>query len=914
MRNFGIVFCLLVAALTPVSASAELKWSFDALPPNALCGDASIQSIGPTSIHFRGLPEHNNALRLDGRGDYVRVADQGADSELDFSAGDPISMEAWVRLDRIGAGQNVYIIGKGRTHLGGPKDNQNYALRLRGIGGEARVSFLFRSQADDQHPSDWHRWTSKQGFRVDGTWHHVAVSYRFGDPKSMRGYVDGKQVAGAWDMGGPTARAPIVDDDELWIGSSLGGNPGNSLAGAVDEVMIHRELVPARQFVNRRVVIVRPPQPPVSGLQPGTVSISLYENVGSETVWPVQLPTPLIEYQQTAFVVPRIPAAYASGGVRRDWSGPVLISAMADVEVPAGETQWMLRAGGLSRLWIDDQIVAHTPAHLKSSSGHGKVTRYHQEDPWLRPPRAGHREQITTHRLEQSQPGPVRITLQSIIGGKDLRYEAGEILVAYRTESQAQWQVLDLTRAVPLTDQDWNGLAARIEQQVQRVDDRQRRLAASAEDEYWQRRHRHAKRWVESLPPIELPPAAETPSEMGIIDRLINARIESGKQQHRRSKMTTDRQLIRRLYLDCLGVIPTVAEIESFEARTGDRASRRQALIEHVLADPRWADHWTSYWMDALAENPNVLKPSLNNSGPFRWYLYDVLRDNVAVDRWVSGLVSMRGSAAVGGPAGFAIAAQNDVPMAAKAHILCSAFLAINMKCARCHDAPYHDWTQRDLFSIAAMLDRKPVKVPATSSVPKTFFAEGEQSLITLSVEPGEAISAQWPLSDYTTTVPLQESLLDPAQDSRARFALYLTRAENQQFAKTVVNRLWKRLLGEGIVEPVEDWEGAKASHPLLLEFLARELTANQYDLKHVARLILNSNAYQRQAADRPIQRNAKVRLFASPRLRRMTAEQLVDSMHVAVGRPMHSDELTFDPEARMKPAAHSNLGRPRRA
>ncbi len=103
--------------------------------------------------------------------------------------------------------------------------------------------------------------------------------------------------------------------------------------------------------------------------------------------------------------------------------------------------------------------------------------------------------------------------------------------------------------------------------------------------------------------------------------------------------------------------------------------------------------------MDVLAENPNVLKPSLNNSGPFRWYLYDVMRDNVAVDRWVTGLLRMEGSELSGGPAGFGMATQNDVPMAAKAHIVASAFLGANMKCARCHDAPYHDWTQKDLFS-----------------------------------------------------------------------------------------------------------------------------------------------------------------------------------------------------------------------
>ena len=214
------------------------------------------------------------------------------------------------------------------------------------------------------------------------------------------------------------------------------------------------------------------------------------------------------------------------------------------------------------------------------------------------------------------------------------------------------------------------------------------------------------------------------------------------------------------------------------------------------------------------------------------------------------------------------------------------------------------------------MLAKKPVKVPSTSSVPKDFFAgrSEDESLITLSVSPGEEIAANWSLASYTCQSPLEDSLMVDASDSRRQLAAHLTRAENQQCARTIVNRLWQRLLGEGIVDPVDDWEGSKASHPVLLDFLARELTANDYDFKHVARLILNSQAYQRLATDRPVTPGAAQRLFTSPRLKRMTAEQLVDSLHAAVGRQMDAGELTFDPEARMKPAAQANLGRPRRA
>ena len=98
----------------------------------------------------------------------------------------------------------------------------------------------------------------------------MAVSYEFGNPDSICGYVDGKKIAGKWDMGGATTRPPMVDDDELWIGSSMGGSAGNSFSGAIDEVVIAREITPATVFADRRIVITHPPRPPRKGVIPAS--------------------------------------------------------------------------------------------------------------------------------------------------------------------------------------------------------------------------------------------------------------------------------------------------------------------------------------------------------------------------------------------------------------------------------------------------------------------------------------------------------------------------------------------------------------------------------------------------------------------------------------------------------------------
>src|SRR4026208_178947 len=98
-------------------------------------------------------------------------------------------------------------------------------------------------------------------------------------------------------------------------------------------------------------------------------------------------------------------------------------------------------------------------------------------------------------------------------------------------------------------------------------------------------------------------------------------------------------------------------------AAAGRADARRARAVGRFLQHPNWADHWVSYWQDVLAENPGILKPMLNNTGPFRWWIHESFTDNKAMDRFVTELVMMDGSVYYGGPAGFGMASENDVPM-----------------------------------------------------------------------------------------------------------------------------------------------------------------------------------------------------------------------------------------------------------
>ena len=379
--------------------------------------------------------------------------------------------------------------------------------------------------------------------------------------------------------------------------------------------------------------------------------------------------------------------------------------------------------------------------------------------------------------------------------------------------------------------------------------------------------------------------------------------------------LLTDAEFLRRAFLDTVGVPPT--EQEAREFLLDESADQRNKLVDRLLADERYADNWVSYWQDVLAENPTLVNSSLNTTGPFRWFLYDSLRDNKSFDRMVTELVQLRGSAHEGGSAGFGIAGDNDAPYAAKGQIVANAFLGIELQCARCHDSPYHSTKQSDLYSLAAMFEQKPVSVPKTSRVPVAFFEKKtRESLIKVTLNPDATLEPKWPFGETCGSVDDEtlNALLQSPKNSRERLAALITAPQNTRFAPVVVNRLWRRLIGAGFVEPAHDWEGHTASHPELLQCLAHEFVSHDYDQKHLIRLIMTSQLYHRAATGKNLTASPELRFFTAPDRRRLTAEQIVDSLHVAGGQIMDVEEFTFDPDARRPASNRLTLGIPDRA
>jgi hypothetical protein len=642
----------------------------------------------------------------------------------------------------------------------------------------------------------------------------------------------------------------------------------------------------------------------VHELLPNAVRVEILEGLPDQPGWNFTNPPVSETYTEPGFGFVVLPTKYSPKGIKVDRRAPFLLRAAAKVTLPPGEQRILFRARTGARLFLDGKQLLTIKFPSLISDGHEEVPEVPLPlGPDVRYVQPGQSEAIATVQGDGAEHVMV---VETVIGVKDRRPEISEMSVSLAEKGAEMFYVLVPNRGprVALSDDAWLPYAdARREHHAQ-ADAERRRTLAKSEDSYWAMRHERAREQAAKLPAVKVP-RVKNATGFNDIDRFINAKLETASSKS--APLVDDYAFLRRLALDTIGRVPTVEELNQF---LGDSAKDRRAkAIDRFLQHPGWADHWVSYWQDVLAENPGILKPMLNNTGPFRWYVHEAFSDNKPMDRFATELILMEGSSYYGGPAGFGVATENDVPMAQKAQIIAQAFMGMQMQCARCHDAPYHDFKQRDLFSLAAMLKRAPQEVPLSSSIPTNAnIVIGRVVKVTL--KPGSKVEPVWTL---TNTVPdeLAADVLRNAKDSRERLAALISDPRNERFARVIVNRLWKQFLGKGIVEPVDDWETAKASHPELLDWLARELTTHDYDLKHLARLILNSHTYQREARPDAPGDQPEQRLFTGPSRRRMSAEQIVDSLFSAVGKKFESEEMNMDVDGRRPVREFNNLGTP---
>ena len=224
----------------------------------------------------------------------------------------------------------------------------------------------------------------------------------------------------------------------------------------------------------------------------------------------------------------------------------------------------------------------------------------------------------------------------------------------------------------------------------------------------------------------------------------------------------------------------------------------REASIDRLLADPRWADHWMGYWQDVLAENPNILNPTLNNTGPFRWWLYESLLDNKPMDLFVTELVRMEGSERFGGPAGFRRGVaerradgreghdrQHRVPRRGDEVRALPRF------------APAQESRRRICSSSPRCSRRSRSKCRRRAACRWTSFTHGgRKPLIKVTLEARHQGRAGVAVRRVLPTEAGRRQLAEDPNDTRDRLAALITAPQNERFAQVMANRVWAALHG----------------------------------------------------------------------------------------------------------------------
>ncbi len=339
-----------------------------------------------------------------------------------------------------------------------------------------------------------------------------------------------------------------------------------------------------------------------------------------------------------------------------------------------------------------------------------------------------------------------------------------------------------------------------------------------------------------------------------------------------------DGTFVRRAYVDAIGLLPTAEEARAFCQDASPQ--KRARLIEHLLARPEFADHWALKWSDLLRNEEKVL--DTQGVDAFYTWIREAMQQGLPLDEFVRQLLTARGST-YEVPAANYYRANRDPTT--RSETTAQVFLGLRLQCARCHNHPFDHWTQDDYYAWGSCfegIDYEIVKNDRRDKFDKHEFV-GEQIV---------KVSNQGLLKNPRTGEEVGPRLLGAADklppdgDRLELLAAWLTSPDNPWFARVMSNLVWYHVMGRGLVDPLDDFRVTNpATHPELLDELARELVTHDFDLRHLVRTIMVSQAYQRDPLPVAGQSETDVD-YARAVVRRLTAEQLLDAQSQVLDQP----------------------------
>ena len=390
------------------------------------------------------------------------------------------------------------------------------------------------------------------------------------------------------------------------------------------------------------------------------------------------------------------------------------------------------------------------------------------------------------------------------------------------------------------------------------------------------------------LMPLAVSPAAHPVFEAGPAQLRAGAKLKSSERvdelvfSHQdelgiqRAHLCSDAVFVRRAFLAVIGTLPTEAEARGFVA--AKEADKRAKLIEILIQRPEFTDFWAMKWGDVLrvkAEFPIKLWP--NAVQAYHRWIHTSVRENKPLHIFTRQLLLANGSNFREGEVNFYRAMQDRSPQGV------AATVALTFMGERADK-----WPKKKLEAMAGFFAQVAYKATAEWKEEIVYFDPTADK---------EGITKNAIFPDGKPA-GIKTGLDDP----RAVFSEWLLQPTNPWFSQSMANRIWSWLMGRGIVHEPDDFRvDNPPSNPALLAFLEKEFAASKCDMRHLFRVILNSQTFQLSSIPAQDTPEAAAQ-FAHYPMRRLEAEVLVDALNqITATKETYSSPIpepfTFIPE-----------------
>jgi len=391
------------------------------------------------------------------------------------------------------------------------------------------------------------------------------------------------------------------------------------------------------------------------------------------------------------------------------------------------------------------------------------------------------------------------------------------------------------------------------------------------------------------------------------IDELVDAKLKAIKVQP--SDLCDDAAFARRVYIDLTGLPPTEEQLTAFLAETGPSREKRERLIDKLIGEIDYLEHWTNKWADMLQVNTKYMNAA--TAKKLREWIRNALDTNMPYDKFVYEILTAKGSVMENPPATFyQVHRTPEELMETTTHL----FLATRFNCNKCHDHPFERWTQDQYYETAAFFARvgrkgapgakKYKKAKNQLSAVRGFDVEFifDQDKGEVKHERTEAVAPP--------KFPFTHEEMPPADISRReQLARWITSPANPYFARSYVNRVWSYLMGVGLIEPVDDIRaGNPPSNPELLDWLTDQFIERDFDVQWLMKTICKSRTYQLSIAMNRWNADDD-RNYSRRYPQRLSAEVLYDAVHRVTGAQSRLPGLP--PGARAAQLADANAKTP---